>query len=174
MLSVDRLKESLFALVRAALPRHAYSAPRFARVVRAATSATGATTLDVVPEDPKFPSMGKVPLFHGEPGITLTLAHGTRVLVEFSGGDPAEAFVRSWAGGEHVSEMGISGDMVTVGGVGTPDAPTKTIPVSAYFALIAAHTHTGVSTGGGVSGTSPALATPPTDAALGATSVKVK
>jgi hypothetical protein len=173
MIGIDRLKAPLFALIRAAVPRVAYAAPRFASVVKAVTSG-GVTRLDVVPEDPSFPSMPGVRLFHGIPGVTLTLAAGTTVLVEFSEMDPARPFVRSWAGGEHVAQMEVAADALTLGGVGVEDAPVKLVPVSAYFALIATHTHSGVSTGAGVSGVSLALATPPVDAVLGATSVKVK
>lgn len=172
-LSVDRLKSSLFALVRAAIPRWVYAAPRIARVVKATTTGDG-TTLDVVPDDPAFPSMSGVPLFHGLPGVTLTLVTGTQVLVEFSEADPARPFVRSWAGGEHVAEIAIAGDMVTVGGLGLDDPPVKLTPLSTYLKAVATHVHTGVTTGAASSGTSPTLAVVPPDEVLGATSVKVK
>ncbi len=102
----DGFKRSFFALVRAATSRLSYAAPRFAKVV--AASDDGAT-LDVVPEDPAFPSMGGIPLFHGLPAVALKLARGTRVLVEFSEADPARPFVRSWAGGETLDSLSIAG-----------------------------------------------------------------
>lgn len=170
MIAIDRMKASLFALIKAALPRVSYAAPRFARVIKSVTS-SGGTKLDVAPDDPAFPSMPGVPLFHGLPGVTLTLTSGTVVLVEFSEMDPSRPFVRSWAGGEHVAEVAIAADMVTAGGRGTPDQPVKVIPLSEYLAKIAAHTHPETGTTTAVSAT---LAVIPTPDQLGATSVKVR
>jgi hypothetical protein len=124
---IDRLKAALYAIARSAMPRLAYAAPRFARVITSATAADGSTTLDVAPEDPAFASLQRVPLFHGQAGELLTLGAGTRVLVEFSAADPSQPFVRSWAGGETVISRTLAADTLNLGG----PAATPTV-VEAY------------------------------------------
>ena len=119
---MDRLKASFNALVRAAMARVPYAAPRIARVVSATTGGDGSTLMDVVPEDPLFPSMQGVPLFHGSPGESITLSSGTRVVVEFSEADPARPFVRCWAGGESVAVRTLSAQTLNLGGLGATPA----------------------------------------------------
>lgn len=129
----DRIKSSLFALIRAALPRVNYMAPRIARVIHAETDDSGVTLLDVRPDDPGFPPMGSVPLFHGVPGFALgagksSLAPGpgTQVLVEFSEGDPARPFVRSWGSATAIVNKEIfNGGQVFIGGEVGAEPPIK-------------------------------------------------
>jgi hypothetical protein len=155
-IAYDRLKAGIVSLVRSATSRLAYAAPRFAKVVKGAADGS---TLDVVPEDPAFPAMGGVPLFHGLPGIKLQLAAGTRVLVEFSEADPARPFVRSWAGGESVTSMTISATALNLGGDGATPPALATL-VNLALKLIETHTHP---VSGTLAGPSPALAALPPD-----------
>lgn len=160
----DRLKAALYAIVRTALPRLPYAAPRFARVVSSATSIDGTTTMDVIPEDGSFPTQQGVPLFHGDPGERVTIAAGTRVLLEFSGFDPSQPFVRSFAGGEHVTNRRISADMVDVGGA-AGDFAAQSTALSVYLKLLAAHVHSGGTLALGLTGPSATIAAPPPIAA---------
>ena len=135
---MDRLKASFNALVLAAMARVPYAAPRIARVVSGATSADGSTTLDLVPEDPLFPTMQGVPLFHGAPGESITLTTGTRVVVEFSEADPARPFVRCWAGGESVAVRTLNAQTLNLGGLGALQAIVGPPFLDAMSALLKA------------------------------------
>lgn len=155
-MTFDRLKAAFNALVVAAIPRWRYAAPRFARVVKSVTASDGSTKLDVVPDDPDFPPMAGVPLFHGLPGTSLTLTAGTRVLVEFSEADPAGGFVRSWAGGEVVASL-------SLGGAGAVALVLEPL-LAPYLTAISTHVHPET---GGTTLASPTLATvPPVAAAV--------
>jgi hypothetical protein len=135
---MDRLKASFYSLVHAATSRLAYAAPRIARVVSGATAADGSTTLDLVPEDPTFPPMAGVPLFHGAPGESITLATGTRACVEFSEADPARPLARSWAGGETVAVRTLTAQTLNLGGLGALPAIVGPPFLTALGTLLAA------------------------------------
>jgi hypothetical protein len=132
----DRMKAAIYAIARTAMPRLAYAAPRIARVITSATDGSGNTTLDVAPEDASFPTLQRVPLFHGEPGESITIATGVRVLVEFSAADPSKPFVRSWSGGESVVTRTISANNLNLGGA----AATPTVVEAYRIAEAALHT----------------------------------
>lgn len=96
MLFPDRLKRAFYALFKASVPLLDYFAMYRAKVV--ADSSNG--LLDVVPVDPRVPSMGGIPLRQGLPGATVSVRSGSYVMVGWSSGNPAEPYCALWDGGE--------------------------------------------------------------------------
>ncbi|HUB09467.1 MAG TPA: hypothetical protein VMB50_20855 [Myxococcales bacterium] len=81
----DRLKRSFAAIIRAVFPAIDYWGEFPATVV--SQNADG--SLELQPDDRvRWPSLSKVPLKHTAPGVTITVAQGTRVRFGFDGGDP--------------------------------------------------------------------------------------
>ena len=156
MVEQDRFKSSFWALVRAALPRVDYYALRVARVV---SQSKDLMTVDFVPDDPKFPSMAGVPL-RVTPGSSIELGNGSTVLFGFSEGDPARPFAIILAGGDTPKTITIRADQIVLGGDGAEPA-AKGATLQTYLNAIGEHVHSGVTTGAGVSGPSPSLATVP-------------
>ena len=152
----DRMKASFWALVKAAIPRVDYYALRVARVVK---QSKDLTTVDLVPDDPRFPSMAGVPL-RVTPGSSIQLGNSSTVLFGFSEGDPARPFAVILAGGDTPKTITIRADQIVLGGDGAEPA-AKGATLQTFLTAIGTHVHSGVTTGGGVSGPSPALATVP-------------
>lgn len=110
---IDRIKDSLFALVRAANPTVDYYAFYRATVV----SQTGdGRYVDVRPDSPKIPGMSKVPLKLGLPGATAKFSGGAKVLVGWEDGDPRFPVAIMFGGGESVTQLTIVADKVELGG----------------------------------------------------------
>lgn len=115
MLVPDRLLAAFHALIKSALPRIDYYASYEARVVQFNSSDQ---TVDVVPADPKVPSMAHVRMRRGTPGSSVMMpdiAPGTTVLIGWSGGDPSEPFAESWGGGESVARLTLAIDDIRLG-----------------------------------------------------------
>ncbi|HZL17171.1 MAG TPA: hypothetical protein VFG23_05450 [Polyangia bacterium] len=110
----DRMKTSFWALVKAALPRVDYYALRVARVV---SQSKDLTTVDLLPDDPRFPSMAGVPL-RVTPGTSIQLGNGSTVLLGFSEGDPARPFAAILAGGDVAKAITIQAATLNLGGPG--------------------------------------------------------
>lgn len=82
--------------------------------------------LDVTPDDSSLQAQGlsKVPIMYGLPGVSATVAPGTKVTLYFENGDPSKPRVCNWEGG-HISlsfANGVlpaarTGDQVVVPGV---------------------------------------------------------
>ncbi len=56
-------------------------------------------SLDLVPDDPRAPSCQGVP-YRTLPGVALSVPAGTRVLLGYTGGDPAQPFADMWELGD--------------------------------------------------------------------------
>jgi hypothetical protein len=100
---------------------------------------------DILPDDLRVRGNGltNVPAFHGLPGIKLVIVlPGERVLFTFRNGDPKLPAITGWADGG--------------GGIGTSiqaDALFKALGATGPLGSeLTTHTHTGVTTGPGVSG----------------------
>jgi uncharacterized protein YfiM (DUF2279 family) len=89
--TADRLKDALGAVVRASVGPVDYFACYWARVI-----AQSGSTIDVEIENPTIskvlPSMQSVPLTMPAPGATLQMKAQGRVLIGWSGGDPARPY----------------------------------------------------------------------------------
>ncbi len=90
----DRFKGALTALARRADPLTLYRAMYRARLVN---QSADLLRLDVAPDDPLLPLMSNVPLRHGIPGLTVSVAPGAYVLVGWDNGKPDAPFAALWA-----------------------------------------------------------------------------
>lgn len=141
----DSMKASLFALVRAALPRIDYYAMYHGKVV----SWNSDQTVDVAPDDPALPTMSKVPFMQGLPGVSAKVVAGTAVLVGWKNGDPGRKYACLWLGGEHVLNLTLNADQIILGGA---DGAQKTVlgdVMRQILATISTHTHPPIPSGGG-------------------------
>ena len=66
---------------------------------------------DVQPDDSRLPAMGRLPIRHGLPGITVQVEPGAkvRVLVGWQGGDPRLPYCALWGGTEGFTQVQIGG-----------------------------------------------------------------
>jgi hypothetical protein len=99
-MALDRLKESLAAVVRAMIPGVDYFGWYRARVIQQKVLTSGAMTVDVQPDDPRIPGMAGIKLKLGLPATTVTIPPGAYVLVGWEGGDPQRPQAALWDGGE--------------------------------------------------------------------------
>jgi hypothetical protein len=106
----DRLKSGLGKIVRAIFgPRIDYLAPQFA-VVKA-QNADG--SVDILPDDVRFPGLQGVPIDTGIPGVSFTISVGARVQLMFVGGDPSKPRVTEWDSAS-VTSLTVTSTQVTV------------------------------------------------------------
>jgi hypothetical protein len=109
--AVEALKGALNSYVQALLARARvdYMARYEAKVVQ--QNADG--TLELQPDDARFPGMSNVRIYCGMPGVTVKVAAGARCLLEFAGGDPSRPIVTGWAPGNAV-EISFNGGATPV------------------------------------------------------------
>lgn len=88
----DRLLAPFEALVRRLTSRIDFCALYACRVV--AQNADG--SLELQPDDARMPSLSGVPIRHGLPGVSVTVAAGSRVLLGFENASPASPFAALW------------------------------------------------------------------------------
>lgn len=88
----DRLLAPFEALVKRFTSRLDYCALYACRVV--AQNADG--SLELQPDDARMPSLSGVPIRHGLPGVTVTVAAGSRVLLGFEDASPSRPFAALW------------------------------------------------------------------------------
>jgi hypothetical protein len=111
--SPDRLKAAFFALFRASVPRLDYYGWYRAKVVDKSSNGL----LDVVPDDPRIPPMGGVPLMLGGPGMKVEVRPGAYVMVGWSGADPAVPVAQAWDNGDGSAiKITIVADKIFLGG----------------------------------------------------------
>jgi hypothetical protein len=130
----DRLKASLFALMRAASPRSEYGCLYLGRVV---AQSADLRIVDVVPDDQRLPTMGGIEL-RGEPGDTVDLRdpvtgsvpEGVSVLVGWENGDPSKPFSCLWRGGVPQRRT-LSAEVLNLGG---DEGAEPTIKATTYRA----------------------------------------
>lgn len=74
--------------------------------------------LDVLPDDTTIRANGlsRVPIMYGLPGVSATVAPGTRVTLYFEDGEPSKPRVANWQGG-HI-ELSFAGGTAPVARVG--------------------------------------------------------
>ncbi len=78
-------------------------------------SQNGDGTLEVVPENPDMPGMNRVPIRYEAPGVSITVAPGTKCLVGWVNGDPGKPFASHFGGGNLLG-MTIDAPSVSIGG----------------------------------------------------------
>jgi len=161
--SAGRLRQALEALVRRIVAPTDFDVLRPAKVVGQNLD----NTLELVPDDPSFPGLSKVPIRNGLPGTKVTVPNGERVLFGFEGRDPRAPYAALWS----------SSTTLTMVEVGASPSPVALAPlVDDFFESLVnwlgTHVHTGVTVGGGTSGT-PA-APPPTPTSVAAQKFKVE
>lgn len=108
----DRLTGGLSSYLSATVvPTLDRSAAYWAKVV----SQNGDGTVEVIPDSPRLPSVSKVPIRLGIPGVTVKVAPGARCVLEFLEGDPTRPVVTLW-GTTSVLEMDLSATLITLNG----------------------------------------------------------
>jgi hypothetical protein len=74
-------------------------------------------TLDLQPDDVRIPPCAGVPIRHGLPGVTVTVAAGERVLLGYAGGAPAQPYAALWEAGS-VTSVSLNGGTAKAARVG--------------------------------------------------------
>jgi hypothetical protein len=106
----DRLRGAVRGLVRGAQHPVDYLACYWATVV-----AQSGGRVDVRPIDQRFPPMAGVPLLAGIPKWELSLSPGGRVLVGWSGGDPAQPYALAFDADVAALSIKLLAPSVTIG-----------------------------------------------------------
>lgn len=143
----DRMKQSLFALIRAALPRVDYYALYYGKVVSWHTD----QTVDVQPNDPKLPSISGV-LLRTPAGFVWDVnpATETSVLVGWENGDPARPFALcAFTPGAHVRQIVVNADDIVLGGTAGAQKTVLGDVMRQILATISTHAHPPIPSGGG-------------------------
>lgn len=106
------LRETIAALVEAVVgPRIDLARTYLARVD--AQHADG--TLDLIPDSTRIPSLTRVPVYYGVPGVSAKVAKGARVVLGFAGGDASLPYAMVWETAS-VTEVTIDADRIRLGG----------------------------------------------------------
>lgn len=135
----DRTKASFEALVRSALPRVDYCALYPAKVV--AQNADG--TLELQPDDARFPGLSGIPLRLGLPGVSVKVSGGARVLLAFENGDPSRPTATLW------EASGLTELIITASVKVTVNAPAVALGDGLKIPVCVGDTITGLANGGG-------------------------
>lgn len=96
-------------------------------------------TLDLQPESDAVPSCQGVPIRHGLPGVTVTVAAGERVLLGYEGGDPSRPYAALWTAGS-VTTIKINGGNLRVAREG--DDVVRTDAFATWCASVTAKVNT--------------------------------
>jgi hypothetical protein len=112
-MTADRLKESIFALVRAALPTLDYYALYRGKVVT-----QSGDKVDVIPDDSRIPDMSAIPIKLGLPGVSIQITPGAYVLIGWEGGDSQRPYVMVWETGANVVSLTLRAAKIELGGPG--------------------------------------------------------
>ena len=86
-----RLRGAFQGILRGALANLDYLALYQARV-----ESQKGQTLELSPLDKRIPDLDEVPIWHGLPGVEVTVQKGAIVLLGFRDGDPASPFAMLW------------------------------------------------------------------------------
>jgi hypothetical protein len=144
------------------------------------------STVDVRADSPKLASAGLsvVPLRLGVPGIQVKVAANARVLIGFEGGDRTRPVATLWDATSvqeitvtSTSKVVVVSPDVRLGSAAASDGVVTLSKLTAFWDLLKAwctsHTHSGVTTGGGVSGVA-AATLPPITAIAASASASVR
>jgi hypothetical protein len=159
MADADRLRESLTAIIDALLPQVLYLAVWPYRVQ--AVEAGPPVRISARSQDERLPDVVQIELRPDSTGGYATPVVGAEVLIGFVGGDPSRPYVHSLDPHTRPATTTIPATTTVALGYGT-QTPVA-LATSALITWLSTHTHKGVTTGNGVSG-SP-VTTPPTFAA---------
>lgn len=107
----ERAKENFVAFIRAVFPRIDY----LARYPAAVVTQNADLTLELKPDDDRFPPLSKVAIRLGLPGATVKVANGARVLLAFASGDPQQPIAELWESGS-VTELDLNGTLIKLNG----------------------------------------------------------
>ncbi len=143
-----------------------------------ATNQNADGTLDIIPDDPRIPSVQGVPIRYGIPGVTATIANGARVLLGWAGGDPSKPIATVWESAS-VTAITFAGTTVNVGGAsglqGCGLGDQLTTALSNIVTWLTTHTHIVPITGpAGATTSAVAVLGPPTIGTVTSATVKVK
>jgi len=96
----------------------------YARMYRAKVVAQSddADTVDVRPDDQSLPDMANIPLRHGVPGLRVSVAMGSYVLVGWDDGRPDHPFAALWTAGVHALKVELVADRINLGSRGAVEA----------------------------------------------------
>lgn len=108
----DRLKIAMEALIRRYLQRVDYMALYPAKVLQD----HGDNTLDLEPDDARFPKLVAVPVRLFVPGATVEVKPGARVLLAFESGNPARPVAQLWEAAGGLKSLVIKADAVQING----------------------------------------------------------
>ena len=103
-MSVDRLLAPFEALVKRFTSRLDYCALYACRVVGQNVDGT----LELQPDDARMPQLSGVSIRHGIPGVSVSIAAGSRVLLGFEDASPAKPFAALWQA-DSVTEIRFNG-----------------------------------------------------------------
>jgi hypothetical protein len=109
--SLDRLKSSLQAIVRT----FADSPLDYKAMYPAKVVSQSGNQLELLPDDTRIPPLSNVPMRLGVPGITATVAPGSRVLLGWAAGDPQKPVATLWESSS-VTSLNISATTITLNG----------------------------------------------------------
>lgn len=148
MTPFDRIKAGLVQLIEGQTRRIDYLALYPCRVV--AQNADG--TLELQPDSAAVPSLSKVPIRLGVPGVKVKVAAGCRVLLGFEGGDAQRPAAFLWEySGASLTEMAIGNNPTSYVALATATKSALDAIVSAFNA----HSHPYVNV------TTPSTTSPP-------------
>jgi hypothetical protein len=112
----DRSSEAFVKMVRASVPQIDYHGLYRAQIL---AQSTDKRTVDVRPDDARFPQMSGVPIRHGLPGVTVQITPGAYVLVGWMGADPLKTYCAVWEDNAQpisITITNIAGDSITLSG----------------------------------------------------------
>lgn len=96
------------------------------------TKAQDGQKFDVQPSDDRIPTMGKIPIRNGIPGLQLKVPNGASVLIGWDGGDPRKPYCSLWGGGENPTSLSVTAKVISLGGEGLDSDPTNGVVHGSY------------------------------------------
>lgn len=133
-MSDDRSQEALTQFVLGSIPQLDFLALYTATV----KAQNADLTLELVPDDSRIPSLSKVSIRHGIPGMTVKVSPNARVLLGFDGGNPSKPYAALWESGS-VTELVLDGTTIKIGGTSAVQAAVQgDIFHSAFNTMLAA------------------------------------
>ena len=113
----------------------ARAAPRpfdFFALYAGTTKAQDGQKFDVQPDDPRLPTMGKIPIRNGIPGLQIKVQNGSSVLIGWDGGDPRRPYCSLWGGGENPTSLSLTAKTISLGADGLDSDPQNGVVHGTY------------------------------------------
>jgi hypothetical protein len=167
-MELDRLKESIVAIVRSVFPSIDALALYPAKVL----GQNGDGSLELQPDDARIAGLSNVPIRYGVPGVKATIASGARVLLGFEGGDRSKPVATLWESAS-VTRLVVSAGAIELAGADEPVALADTLEtlLGQVRTWLSTHTHPTAVGSSGPPAQAPAL---PIVGELGSSVAKVK